>query len=97
MAQIVAITRLGMPRTVLGNCTHEPCTLGGIAGANLFWAEVGANPRDTKERTEEGRGETVETCRTIFHECGWDTYQGTSRITAGIRNAGSNKFIQEDK
>jgi biotin synthase len=79
MAQIVAITRLGMPRTVLGNCTHEPCTLGGIAGANLFWAEAGANPRDTKERTEEGRGETVEACRKIFHECGWDIYQGPSR------------------
>jgi biotin synthase len=83
MAQIVAITRLGMPRTVLGNCTHEPCTLGGLAGANLFWAEVGANPRDTKERTEEGRGETVETCRRIFHECGWDIYQGPSRYYNG--------------
>lgn len=83
MAQIVAITRLGMPRTVLGNCTHEPCTLGGIAGANLFWAEVGANPRDTKKRTEEGRGETVETCRTIFQECGWDIFQGPSRYYSG--------------
>jgi biotin synthase len=79
MAQIVAITRLGMPRTVPGNCTHEPCTLGGLAGANLFWAEVGANPRDTKEKTEEGRGETVETCRALFHECGWDIYEGPSR------------------
>jgi len=79
MAQVVAITRLGMPRTVLGNCTHEPCTLGGLAGANLFWAEVGANPRDTKEKTEEGRGETVESCRAIFRECGWDSYQGPSR------------------
>jgi biotin synthase len=79
MAQIVAITRLGMPRTVPGNCTHEPCTLGGLAGANLFWAEVGANPRDTKEKTEEGRGETVETCRTLFHECGWNIYEGPSR------------------
>jgi biotin synthase len=79
MAQIVAITRLGMPRTVLGNCTHEPCTLGGLAGANLFWAEGGANPRDTKARTEEGRGETVKRCRTLFHECGWDTYEGPSR------------------
>ncbi|HQI01707.1 MAG TPA: radical SAM protein, partial [Deltaproteobacteria bacterium] len=59
MAQIVAVTRLGMPRTVLGNCTHEPCTLGGIAGANLYWAEAGANPRDVREKTEEGRGETV--------------------------------------
>ena len=79
MAQIVAVTRLGMPRTVLGNCTHEPCTLGGLAGANLFWAEVGANPRDTKEKTEEGRGETVESCHTIFRECGWDVYDGPSR------------------
>ena len=83
MAQIVAITRLGMPRRVLGNCTHEPCTLGGLAGANLFWAEAGANPRDTKERTEEGRGETVETCRRIFHECGWDIYHGPSRYYNG--------------
>jgi biotin synthase len=79
MAQIVAITRLGMPRTVLGNCTHEPCTLGGLAGANLFWAEVGANPRDTNEKTEEGRGETVKTCRRLFQECGWDIYEGSSR------------------
>jgi biotin synthase len=83
MAQLVAITRLGMPRTVLGNCTHEPCTLGGLAGANLFWAEAGANPRDTKERTEEGRGETVETCGKIFFECGWDVYQGPSRYYNG--------------
>lgn len=79
MAQIVAVTRLGMPKTVMGNCTHEPCTLGGVAGANLFWAEVGANPRDTKEKTEEGRGETVERCRTLFRECGWDVFRGPSR------------------
>lgn len=79
MAQIVAITRLGMPRTVLGNCTHEPCTLGGLAGANLFWAEAGANPRDTKEKTEEGRGETVTTCRTLFQECGWGAFKGPTR------------------
>lgn len=83
MAQVVAITRLGMPRTVLGNCTHEPCTLGGLGGANLFWAEVGANPRDVQEKTEEGRGETVASCRTIFAECGWDTWEGPSRYYNG--------------
>ena len=86
MAQIVAITRLGMPRTVLGNCTHEPCTLGGLAGANLFWAEVGANPRDTKERTEEGRGETVLSCRDIFNESGWDIWEGPSRYYNRMEN-----------
>jgi biotin synthase len=80
MAQIVAITRLAVPRTVSGNCTHEPCTLGGIAGANLFWAEAGANPRDTQEKTEEGRGETVESCRSLFRESGWDTLSGPSRF-----------------
>jgi biotin synthase len=83
MAQIVAVTRLGMPRTVAGNCTHEPCTLGGLAGANLFWAEVGANPRDVLQKTEDGRGETVESCRTIFSECGWYSWEGPSRFYGG--------------
>lgn len=83
MAQIVAVTRLGMPRTVMGNCTHEPCTLGAAAGANLFWAELGANPRDVEERTEEGRGDTVEKCASIFMETGWDVWNGSSRYYNG--------------
>ena len=80
MAQIVAVTRLGMPRSVMGNCTHEPCTLGAAGGANLFWAEVGANPRDIEEKTEEGRGETVESCRKIYMESQWDVWEGPSRF-----------------
>jgi len=79
MAQIVAVTRLGMPATVMGNCTHEPCTLGAAAGANLFWAELGANPRDVEKRTEEGRGDTAERCRALFQESGWDVWDGPSR------------------
>lgn len=72
MAQVVAVTRLGLPRTVLGNCTHEPYSLGAAAGANLLWAEIGANPRDIKEKTEEGRGFTPLRCREIFSDadCG---------------------------
>ena len=72
MAQIVAVTRLRMPRSVMGNCTHEPCTMGAIGGANLFWAEVGANPRDIEEKTEEARGESVSSCKSIFQESNWD-------------------------
>jgi biotin synthase len=79
MAQIVAVTRLGVPRTVVGHCTHEPCSLGAVAGANLFWAEAGANPRDVEEKTEEGRGETVESCNRIFHEVDWEVWDGPSR------------------
>lgn len=80
MAQIVAVTRLGMPRSVTGNCTHEPCTLGAIGGANLFWAEVGANPRDTEAKTEESRGETVASCQAIFLESDWGVLDGPSRF-----------------
>lgn len=79
MAQIVAVTRLGMPRSVPGNCTHEPCTLGAVASANLFWAEAGANPRDVEKETEEGRGETVLSYKKIFDEAGWDVWEGPSR------------------
>lgn len=85
MAQIVAVTRLGMPRSVMGNCTHEPCTLGAVSGANLFWAETGANPRDIEEKTEEGRGETVSSCASIFQESNWDVWNGPSRYYNGIK------------
>jgi biotin synthase len=85
MAQIVAVTRLGMPRSVMGNCTHEPCTLGAISGANLFWAEVGANPRDIEEKTEEGRGETVSSCKSIYQESNWDVWKGPSRYCKGTK------------
>jgi biotin synthase len=83
MAQIVAVTRLAMPRSVLGNCTHEPCALGAMGGANLFWAEVGANPRDIETKTEEGRGETVAGCAAIFKESNWDVWSGPSRFYTG--------------
>jgi biotin synthase len=83
MAQIVAVTRLGMPHAVKGNCTHEPCSLGAIAGANLFWAEMGANPRDVKENTEDGRGGTVAHCRKLFEESDWKVLTGPSMFYAG--------------
>ena len=78
MAQCVAVTRLGLPRSVKGNCTHEPCVIGAAAGASLFWAEIGANPRDIKEKTEEGRGFTVDKCRELFWEAGCDVLDGPS-------------------
>ena len=78
MAQCVAVTRLGLPRSVKGNCTHEPSVIGAAAGASLFWAEIGANPRDIKEKTEEGRGFTVDKCRELFWEAGCEVLTGPS-------------------
>lgn len=80
MAQIVAVTRLAMPRTTIGNCTHEPCAVGASAGATLFWAEIGANPRDTQDKTEQGRGATVQQCRDLFAAAGMQVLHGPSRF-----------------
>lgn len=82
MAQIVAITRLATPWGAVGNCTHEPGVLGAAAGASLLWAETGANPRDTRERTEEGRGFSVERCRGILEEADWQVRTGRSLLYA---------------
>ena len=80
MAQIVAVTRLAMPRSVRGNCSHEPGTVPIMGGANLLWAEVGANPRDTSENTENGRGHSISSIRQLFSETDWLTLDGASRF-----------------
>ena len=80
MAQLVAVVRLAMGREVIGNCTHEPCVIGAAAGANLFWAEEGSNPRDTADETRGNRGRTVADCRRLFEEAGVDVLDGPSRI-----------------
>lgn len=79
-AQVVAITRLAMPHTTIANCTHEPGILPGMGGASFFWAEMGANPRDTVARTEEGRAHNVNELETMFWELDWEIQQGPSRI-----------------
>jgi biotin synthase len=78
MAFIVAVVRLSMGRNLMANCTHEPNLLGAAAGANLFWAEIGTNPRDTEQETSEGRGLDVFSCRKMFSETDYDLVQGPS-------------------
>ena len=80
LAYLVAVTRLAMGRELIGNCTHEPNILGAIAGANLFWAEAGSNPRDTEIETSEGRGMDVKVCTNIFKEADFDVLKEPSVI-----------------
>ena len=80
LAFLVAVVRLAMGRDLVGNCTHEPNLLGVMAGANLFWAEVGANPRDTEVETSKGRGLDVKSCVRIFKEVDFELIQGPSVI-----------------
>jgi biotin synthase len=80
LAFLVAVVRLAMGRDLIGNCTHEPNLLGAIAGANLFWAEVGTNPRDIEVETSEGRGLDIQSCIALFKEADFDILQGPSII-----------------
>ncbi len=78
MAKNVAVVALATGRQIKGNCTHEPNPLGVNAGANLLWAEVGSNPRDTERSTV--RGWTVDRCRELYEECGWEVLEGPSKM-----------------
>lgn len=80
MAFLVAVVRIAMGRKLIGNCTHEPNILGATAGANLFWAEVGTNPRDTEVDTSKGRGLNIESCIDMFREADIDMLSGPSVI-----------------
>jgi len=72
MARMVAVSRLVMGCIPKAHCTHEPHSASLMAGANLFFPEVGASPRDKMEDTEKGRGTSIEKCRRIFTEMGWN-------------------------
>ncbi len=81
LSQIVAITRLAMPRKIKGNYTHEPCALGAIAGANLFLAEIGTNSGYTQKDTEFAtKSNSIIGCKCLFEETNWETLKGTSSI-----------------
>ena len=83
MATIVAAVALMTGQGIAGNCTHEPNQLAVFNGANLLWAEVGSNPRDTEGKTEENRGWTVPRCRELLKECGWNVLEGPSNLFGG--------------
>jgi biotin synthase len=80
MAYLVSVVRLAMGRDLMGNCTHEPNILGATTGANLFWAEVGTNPRDTEADTSKGRGLDVRSCAEMFREADFEILSGPSVI-----------------
>jgi len=72
MARMVAVSRLVMGDVPRAHCTHEPHTASLMAGANLFFPEVGASPRDGEADTGKGRGKDIQACRSIQMEMGWN-------------------------
>ncbi len=80
LAFMVSVVRLAMGLNLIGNCTHEPNVSGATAGANLFWAEAGTNPRDTESDTSKGRGFDIKNCIKLFKEADFDILSGPSLI-----------------
>lgn len=69
---MVAVSRLVMGSIPKAHCTHEPRSASLMAGANLFFPEVGASPRDGEADTGKGRGRSVEHCHTLQKEMQWN-------------------------
>jgi len=72
MARLVAISRLVMGDGVKAHCTHEPHAASLIAGANLFFPEVGSSPRDGHSDTAKGRGTGIAACQRMQREMEWN-------------------------
>lgn len=78
-ANMVAIYRLATGLDLRLNCSANT-VMTAASGANLAWAEVGTNPRDTVERTEHGgRGASMATQRKMFKASGWQILDGPSK------------------
>ena len=92
MAKLVAISRLIMGDIPKAHCTHEPNSVSLMAGANLFFPEVGSSPRDKIEDTGKGRGNTTERCQKMQEEMGWSPHLKSNCFTYAkkedIRHAG---------
>jgi biotin synthase len=72
MARMVAVSRLVMGNVPRAHCTHEPHAASLMAGANLFFPEVGSKPRDGKDQVKAGRGRSLQMTRQIQREMGLD-------------------------
>ena len=68
---VVALASLACPDTK-NIAVHEPNLIGLCSGANVVYAETGANPRDTEEDTSGHRGRDVRACKAMLYEAGFD-------------------------
>jgi len=73
LAQVVAVVTLATLgcRETQNIAVHEPNLLGLAAGANVVYAEAGANPRDTECDTSTNRGLDMAAARKMLYEAGF--------------------------
>ena len=88
MARMVAVSRLVMGDVCRAHCTHEPHAASLLAGANLFFPEVGASPRDGEADTGKGRGRGIRDCRKLHREMAWDPDRPSNVLGEGASHPG---------
>lgn len=73
LAQVVAVVTLATLgcKETQNIAVHEPNLLGLTAGANVVYAETGANPRDTEADTSANRGLDMAAARKMLYEAGF--------------------------
>lgn len=91
MARMVAVSRLVMGDVPRAHCTHEPHAASLMAGANLFFPEVGSSPRDGRADTGKGRGTGLESCRRLQKEMEWDPDLPSNCFDADKPGGGSER------
>ncbi len=70
MALICAVSVLCVrPNRAMG--VHEPEIISLISGANQIYAEMGTNPRDTDENTQNNRGFSVTKAKRMLSDANW--------------------------
>ena len=78
-AMNVAVYRLATGLKPALNCAVST-PIAASSGGNLGWAEVGLNPRDTAERTENGgRGSDIAYYHWVYENAGWEILDGYSQ------------------
>ncbi len=77
LAQVVAVVALATLecKETRNVAVHEPNLLGLAAGANVVYAETGANPRDMERDTSQSRGLDMAAARRMLYEAGFAALQ----------------------
>ncbi|MEG1887161.1 MAG: radical SAM protein [Oscillospiraceae bacterium] len=71
LAKICAVANLVVkPTRAMG--VHEPDSICLMSGANQIYAELGANPRDTADKTESGRGMSIDNAEVLLKNAAWN-------------------------
>lgn len=70
LTKIAAVTRL-VTRPKKSMNVHEPKQMTLLAGVNQLYAEIGINPRDCAEKTEQNRGKSVAAMRDMLAQAGY--------------------------